>query len=428
MINLNNLIETIAGLVRKYAPFYDIKVYSPIIAQAILESGRGTSELAVKACNYFGLKYKKGRCPTASGVYHKIGSEQNADGTYTSSSMQWCKFDNLEQCVIGYFDFTNNSNYENLKGVTDPGAYLQHIKADGYATSINYVDNLMKVIDSYDLTKYDREVVKVSKIIAIDAGHGMSTAGKRCMKKMDPNETREWYLNDRIADRLQELLAGYDCIVVRVDDTTGVKDVSLATRVKTANNAKADVYVSIHHNAGLNGRAGGGTVVYYCSSKPERQAQARRMYQSVINQTGLIGNRSSTVINKGFYVIKNTSMPAFLIENGFMDSPTDIPVILSTDHAEKTAHGLLKFLVDQFCLQPKNKQNKPEESQTSIYYPAYTGKKTTLIAALTSLGIVSTYTHRKQIAVANGITGYIGTAAQNTQIYNMLTAGHLKKA
>lgn len=72
MSNLNNLIKEIAGLVRKYAPLYDIKVYSPIIAQAILESGRGTSELAIKACNYFGLKYKKGRCPTASGVYHLL--------------------------------------------------------------------------------------------------------------------------------------------------------------------------------------------------------------------------------------------------------------------------------------------------------------------------------------------------------------------
>ena len=428
MSSLNELIEQIAGYVRKYAPLYDVKVYSPIIAQGILESGRGTSKLALSACNYFGLKYKKGRCPTVSGIYHKVGSEQNADGTYTSSAMQWCKFDSLEQCVIGYFDFTNITRYSNLKGVTDPKEYLQRIKADGYATSIDYVDNLLRVIESYDLTKYDREVLKVSKIIAIDAGHGMSTAGKRCMKALDPNETREWFLNDRIADRLQELLAGYDCKVIRVDDTTGVKDVPLATRVRTANAAKADVYVSIHHNAGIGGRIGGGTVVFYCSNKAERLVQARRMYQSVINETGLSGNRSSTVINKGFYVIKNTSMPAFLIENGFMDSQTDINIILSASHSEKTAQGLLHFLVEQYCLEPKSIQIKaPVTQQTSICYPAYTGKKTTLVAAMTSLCIVSTYANRKQIAVANGIKGYMGTAAQNTQIYNLLVAGLLKK-
>ena len=151
-------IEKIAGYVKKYAPQYGIAVYSPIIAQAILESASGTSELAVNAHNYFGLKYRKDRCKTCIGIYTKVGSEQNADGTYTSSSMEWCKFADMENGVIGYFDFTNIPNYSNLKGVTDPKQYLENIKADGYATSLKYVDNLMRVIESYNLTKYDKEV------------------------------------------------------------------------------------------------------------------------------------------------------------------------------------------------------------------------------------------------------------------------------
>lgn len=51
-MNNTEFIEKIANLVKKYAPKYDICVYSPIIAQAILESGYGTSELAVKANNF----------------------------------------------------------------------------------------------------------------------------------------------------------------------------------------------------------------------------------------------------------------------------------------------------------------------------------------------------------------------------------------
>ena len=154
---MSNFIEQIARLVVKYAPSYGIAVHSPIIAQAILESASGTSELAVNANNYFGLKYRKGRCKTCIGIYHKIGSEQNPDGSYTSSAMQWCKFDSMENGVIGYFDFINISNYANLKGVTDPRKYLENIKADGYATSIKYVDNLMAVIEKYNLTKYDKK-------------------------------------------------------------------------------------------------------------------------------------------------------------------------------------------------------------------------------------------------------------------------------
>lgn len=267
-----------------------------------------------------------------------------------------------------------------------------------------------------------------TKIIAIDAGHGMKTSGKRCLKSIDPNQTREWWLNDRIADRLEALLAEYDCKVVRVDDTTGAKDISLSARVKTANNANADMYISIHHNAGIKGGNGGGTVVYYYSSKSERLKQTRNLYNRIIGKTLLIGNRSQSVIYKGFYVIKKTKMPAFLIENGFMDSKVDTPVILSNEHAEKTAQGILSFLVEELVLIRKKATTKPTTTQSSIYYPAYTGKKTTLSAALTTLGINSTYAFRKTIAKANNIKGYVGTAAQNTQMYNLLVAGLLKKA
>lgn len=155
-------IEKIAGYVLKYATSYGVCVHSPIIAQAILESAYGTSELAVNAHNYFGLKYRKGRCKTCVGVYAKVGSEQNADGSYTSAAMQWCQFEDMEKGVIGYFDFTNISTYSNLKGVTDPRQYLENIKADGYATSLKYVDNLMAVIERYDLTRYDKEEMKMS--------------------------------------------------------------------------------------------------------------------------------------------------------------------------------------------------------------------------------------------------------------------------
>ena len=39
-------------------------------------------------------------------------------------------------------------------------------------------------------------------LICIDAGHGLHTPGKRCLKSLDPRETREWRLNARVADKL----------------------------------------------------------------------------------------------------------------------------------------------------------------------------------------------------------------------------------
>lgn len=156
-MNKTEFIDAIAKSVKKYAGQYGICVYSPIIAQACLESGYGTSELAVNANNYFGLKYRAGRCPSASGIYYKTGSEQNADGSYTSSAMQWVKAANLDLGVKCYFEFINISRYSNLKGITDPLQYLQTIKADGYATSLKYVENVYNVIKSNNLTKYDKK-------------------------------------------------------------------------------------------------------------------------------------------------------------------------------------------------------------------------------------------------------------------------------
>ena len=67
--------------------------------------------------------------------------------------------------------------------------------------------------------------------IALTAGHYKYTAGKRCLKSLDPKETREWWLNDRIADKVVALLkdyTGYE--LLRTDDTTGEKDISMAAR------------------------------------------------------------------------------------------------------------------------------------------------------------------------------------------------------
>lgn len=202
--------------------------------------------------------------------------------------------------------------------------------------------------------------------IAIDAGHGLYTAGKRCLKSIDKNETREWVLNDRIADKLEKLLKSYDCEVLRVDDTTGLTDVSLANRVKKANNWGADIYISIHHNAGVNGGSGGGTVVFHYGGA-ERKNQATNLYNYIVNMTGLRGNRSEKVIKKGFYVIKHTKMPAFLIENGFMDSSVDVPVILSESHTNKTAQALVNFLVNTYRLKTVSKSETLYKVQVGAF-------------------------------------------------------------
>lgn len=182
--------------------------------------------------------------------------------------------------------------------------------------------------------------------IALDAGHGAYTAGKRCMKSIDANETREWVLNSRICDKIEAKLKEYDgYTLIRVDDRSGAKDISLSERVKAANNYKADIYLSIHHNAGINGGAGGGIVVYTWE-KPDAKLQEwqKAFYNALIAKTGLKGNRAKPLDRFNYYVLKNTKMAALLIENGFMDSAHDTPIILTEDFAEKAAAAYVETL------------------------------------------------------------------------------------
>ncbi|MCM1559621.1 MAG: phage tail tip lysozyme [Butyrivibrio sp.] len=68
-------------------------------------------------------------------------------------------------------------------------------------------------------------------------------------------------------------------------------------------------------------------------------------------------------------------------------------------------------------------------SGNTSYYPQYTGTSSSIVSALTAVGEKDTsIVYRKKIAEANGISGYTGTAAQNTSMVKLLKAGKLKKA
>ena len=145
-------IADIAGYVKKYAGQYGILVYSPVIAQAVLESGWGESRLASQYHNYFGLKC--GTRWTGRSVNMRT-QEEYMEGTLTSIRDNFRVFDSMEEGVKGYFEFIQLERYRNLQGIRDPQEYLETIRADGYATSFSYVEDCMKVIRQYELTRFD---------------------------------------------------------------------------------------------------------------------------------------------------------------------------------------------------------------------------------------------------------------------------------
>lgn len=192
--------------------------------------------------------------------------------------------------------------------------------------------------------------------IALGAGHGINTEGKRCLKELDPKETREWWLNDRICDRVELLLRNYEGYeLLRLDDSDdGEENVALAARVGVANKFGADFYLSVHHNAGANGTTAGG-IVAYSHPKASRASVEWRdaLYDALIAHTGLKGNRSNPKATSNLYVLRETKMPAVLLELGFMDSQTDVPIILSEEYANRCSAAIVEVVAKRGGLQLK---------------------------------------------------------------------------
>ena len=207
--------------------------------------------------------------------------------------------------------------------------------------------------------------------IVLDAGHGINTAGKRCLKSIDPKETREWTLNNRICDKIENYLKAYDGYsLLRVDDTTGKKDIALATRVTNANKFNANFYLSIHHNAGIKGGKGGGVVsITYTKVDKTTASWQSELYDAIIKATGLKGNRATPLAKSDLYVLRKTTMPAVLLECGFMDSTVDTPIILTEDFADKVARACVDVIVKKGGLTKK----KVEQSTTNKIYRVQVG-------------------------------------------------------
>lgn len=215
--------------------------------------------------------------------------------------------------------------------------------------------------------------------IALTAGHYRYTSGKRCLKKLDKNETREWVLNSRIADKIEKLLSSYEGYsLLRTDDKTGEKKIEVADRVKAANEFGADIYISIHHNAGIYGGKGGGIVAYTCKNCQSASSEWQKdLYNALIKYTALKGNRATPLAQSNFDEVKKTKMPAVLLELGFMDSATDVPVILTEDYADKCAAAITEVIVKRGKL-----QRKPETKTIyRVQVGAYSVKKNAEILA-----------------------------------------------
>lgn len=184
-------------------------------------------------------------------------------------------------------------------------------------------------------------------LLAVDAGHGKWVGGNRCMRSLDPNQTAEWVLGDRVARAIIERAKLYDGFeTIRVDDPTGEDDVGLTKRCAKANAAGVDFYISLHFDAGIGGGSGGGITTFCVATGGKAEMYRNRIYNSVINAGGIRGDRANPLQTANYFVLRETVAPAVLIECGFMDSRTDVPIILNPAYEKKIGEAIADCIAD----------------------------------------------------------------------------------
>lgn len=344
-------IEQIAKYVIKYAPQFNIKVHSAIIGQACCESSYGTSPKGQRN-NFFGLKYRKGRVTCHNGTFIDKSYEQNPDGTYREIVDEWYTFDNLEMGVLGYFQWTNTINYAACKNIRDPKQYLQNLWLAHYATSHDYVETVMNnYVLKEGLTKYDNIKPTVGNRVAVDAGHGSNTAGKRSV-----DGYREHWINVSCAAFCEQALkrCGIDVLRIAWDDNNAKddEDVALSTRQKIIKANKCNVSVSFHANAHGNGAQwtdGQGVETLISDKSPGDSKNLANIVQNYLVQGSPQKNRgvktqSLAMCNCNALGVK----AAILCEIGFMTNKVEAD-LMKTDkfckeQAEEVAHGVCDYL------------------------------------------------------------------------------------
>lgn len=198
--------------------------------------------------------------------------------------------------------------------------------------------------------------------LALVAGHYLGTAGKRCPKELDPNQTREWWLNNRIVSKIEQNLSTYDGIeILRIDDPTGKTDIPLKDRVAKGNTWGADFWLSIHANAAKEKIFnGGGIAAYVAPNASEKSKQWQKaLYEASIKETGLKGDRANPIAVASHYETRYTKMPAVLMECGFMNSTVDCPIILTEKFADSMAKACSDTIIEMAGLKKKAVTTKP---------------------------------------------------------------------
>ena len=180
------------------------------------------------------------------------------------------------------------------------------------------------------------------KVIVLDAGHGGWDPG------MVSGKVEEKHINLSIAQKLQTFLeqGGATVIITRLDDSdlSSSKAGDMNARRLIANTSHADIFVSIHQNAYVSPGVKGAQVFFFNES--DNSQKLATLVQNRIKEFVDSGNRFKAKANSNYYVLKQTEMPAVLVECGFLTNYNERQKLTKEEYQNKMAWGIYLGIVD----------------------------------------------------------------------------------
>ena len=182
------------------------------------------------------------------------------------------------------------------------------------------------------------------RVIWIDAGHGAFDPGKVA------GSVEEKDVNLAIALKLQSFLeaGGATVFVTRLDDEaiSSTKQGDMYTRRIMANASQADIFISVHQNSYPQASVRGAQVFYFNTSDNSRKLAEH--IQQQIKEFVLPNNRFDAKPNRNYYVLRQTAMPAVIVECGFLTNYNEKTRLTQADYQERMAWGIYLGVVQYF--------------------------------------------------------------------------------
>ena len=189
------------------------------------------------------------------------------------------------------------------------------------------------------------EIQKGNILIVIDPGHGGKDAGAASYNKK--LHEKHFCLSTGLLLQKHLRKMGYATLITREDDAF----VTLNKRAQIANKADAALFVSIHYNAAKNRNARGLEVFYNdYPGHNNRAEKSKELAENILtNMVPITKEPSRGVKPAAFVVLVNTTMPAVLVEGGFLTNRQDLEKIKRASYWDKAALGIARGIDSYVC-------------------------------------------------------------------------------